>query len=90
MVHWIMSTGFPPKTLPEFASIGTNNGLKSRLDYLDIKNSRKCITRSHCQPVFGTIVSWALKQISEVSILSWEKTLLYRELYVFIHPEKSV
>ena len=31
------------ETLPEFASIGTNNGLKLRLD---MKYTRKCITIS--------------------------------------------
>ena len=43
--------------LPEFASIGTNNGLNSSLDI-----------RSHRQSQLGVIVSWSLMQIQEVSI----------------------
>ena len=53
-----------PKTLTKFLSIGTNNGMKLRLDMkFDL----------HCQPQFGTIVSWALKQIWKMFIFFLKK-----------------
>ena len=53
-------------SVPEFASQGRNNGLKSRLNMRLVTENA---LRSHSQPRLGAIVSWALKKIREVSVI---------------------
>ena len=49
MKHW--------QTLPKFASMATNNCLRSRQDMKDNRNA----LRSHCQPRLEAIVLWAFE-----------------------------
>ena len=74
-------------SVPEFASQGRNNGLKSRLNMRLVTENA---LRSHSQPRLGAIVSWALKKIREVYSLACGGRMLIKSCNsLIIYEEKT-